>query len=96
MRFINHGVCRATLILAAGGAAAAESSVTLYGVVDANVQYLSNGGVHSFALKSGGSTGSLFGLTKGFWLNGCNIKQQSHQKTEGQHQYSVELHSLLR
>ena len=36
MRFINHGVCGATLILAAGGAAAAESSVTLYGVVDAD------------------------------------------------------------
>jgi Outer membrane protein (porin) len=62
MRFINHGVCGATLILAAGGAAAAESSVTLYGVVDANIQYLDNGGVHSYAEKSGGSTGSLFGL----------------------------------
>ena len=52
MRFINHGVCGATLILAAGGAAAAESSVTLYGVVDANIQYLDNGGVHSYAEKS--------------------------------------------
>ncbi len=54
MRFINHGVCGATLILAAGGAAAAESSVTLYGLVDANIQYLDNGGVHSYAEKSGG------------------------------------------
>ncbi|MFM0739674.1 porin [Paraburkholderia xenovorans] len=62
MRFINQGVCGATLILAAGGAAAADSSVTLYGVVDANIQYQSNGGVHSYSEKSGGSTGSLFGL----------------------------------
>lgn len=61
MRFINHGICGATLALAAGGAAA-QSSVTLYGVVDANIQYQSNGGVHSFSEKSGGSTGSLFGL----------------------------------
>ena len=75
MRFINHGVCGATLILAAGGAAAAESSVTLYGVVDANIQYLDNGGVHSYAEKSGGSTGSLFGL-KGTEDLGGGLKAQ--------------------
>jgi predicted porin len=49
------------LILAAGGAAA-QSSVTLYGVADTFVQYLHNGGNHSFSERSGGSTGSQFGL----------------------------------
>ncbi|WP_044043457.1 porin [Caballeronia insecticola] len=61
MRLISRGVCGATLILAAGGAAA-QSSVTLYGVADTFVQYLSNGGTHSYSVRSGGSTGSLFGL----------------------------------
>ncbi|HZZ11485.1 MAG TPA: porin [Paraburkholderia sp.] len=74
MRFINQGVCGATLILAAGGAAA-QSSVTLYGVVDANIQYQSNGGVHSYSEKSGGSTGSLFGL-KGEEDLGGGLKAQ--------------------
>jgi len=49
------------LLLAAGGAAA-QSSVTLYGVADTFVQYLDNGGKHSYSVRSGGSTGSLFGL----------------------------------
>ncbi|HZZ02795.1 porin [Paraburkholderia sp.] len=80
MRFINHGVCGATLILAASGAAAAESSVTLYGVVDANIQYLDNGGVHSYAEKSGGSTGSLFGL-KGSEDLGGGLKAQFNVET---------------
>ena len=61
MRFMSQGICGATLILAAGGAAA-QSSVTLYGVADTFVQYLDNGGKHSFSERSGGSTGSLFGL----------------------------------
>ncbi|MFM0094631.1 porin [Paraburkholderia nemoris] len=61
MRFISQGICGATLILAAGSAAA-QSSVTLYGVADTFVQYQNNGGAHSFAEKSGGSTGSRFGL----------------------------------
>ncbi|KXU82211.1 porin [Paraburkholderia monticola] len=61
MRFMSQGICGATLILAAGGAAA-QSSVTLYGVADTFVQYLDNGGNHSYSLRSGGSTGSLFGL----------------------------------
>jgi GBP family porin len=80
MRFINHGVCGATLILAAGGAAAAESSVTLYGLVDANIQYLDNGGVHSYAEKSGGSTGSLFGL-KGTEDLGGGLKARFNVET---------------
>jgi predicted porin len=54
-------MCGATLLLAAGGAAA-QSSVTLYGVADTFVQYLDNGGKHSYSIRSGGSTGSLFGL----------------------------------
>lgn len=62
MRLISQGICGATLILAAGSAAAADSSVTLYGVADTFVQYLDNGGAHSFSERSGGSTGSLFGL----------------------------------
>ena len=49
------------MMLAAGGAAA-QSSVTLYGVVDTFVQYLDNGGAHSFSERSGGNTGSMFGL----------------------------------
>ena len=61
MRFMSQGICGATLILAAGGAAA-QSSVTLYGVADTFVQYLDNGGNHSYSVRSGGSTGSLFGL----------------------------------
>jgi general bacterial porin, GBP family len=61
MRVICKGICGTTLILAAGGAAA-QSSVTLYGVVDTFVQYLDNGGNHSFSERSGGSTGSQFGL----------------------------------
>ncbi len=61
MRFMSQSICGAGLILAAGGAAA-QSSVTLYGVADVFVQYLDNGGNHSFSERSGGSTGSLFGL----------------------------------
>jgi general bacterial porin, GBP family len=62
MRFTKRGMCGVTLALAAGGASAADSSVTLYGVADSYVQYLDNGGNHAVSVKSGGSTGSLFGL----------------------------------
>lgn len=61
MRFIEKSICGATLVLAAGSAAA-QSSVTLYGVVDAFMQYEDNGGTHTFSERSGGSTSSLFGL----------------------------------
>ena len=61
MRLICQGICGATLVLAAGSAAA-QSSVTLYGVVDVFMQYLDNGGNHSFSERSGGNTGSMFGL----------------------------------
>jgi general bacterial porin, GBP family len=61
MRFMRQGICGATLVLAAGSAAA-QSSVTLYGVADTFFQYLDNGGKHSYSERSGGNTGSLFGL----------------------------------
>jgi GBP family porin len=61
MRLISQGICGATLVLAAGSAAA-QSSVTLYGVTDTFVQYLDNGGAHSYSERSGGATGSQFGL----------------------------------
>lgn len=62
MRLTSHAILGATLALAAGSAAAEGSSVTLYGVADNFVQYLDNGGKHSYSDRSGGSTGSLFGL----------------------------------
>ncbi|TDN67300.1 porin-like protein [Paraburkholderia sp. BL10I2N1] len=43
MQFFAKTLCGATLLLAAGGAAA-QSNVTLYGIADAFVQYLNNGG----------------------------------------------------
>jgi len=62
MRLISQGICGATLVLAAGSAVAADSSVTLYGVADTFIQYLDNGGNHSFSERSGGAAGSQFGL----------------------------------
>ncbi|MFM0161155.1 porin [Paraburkholderia sediminicola] len=61
MRFISRSMGGAALMLAAGGAAA-QSNVTLYGVVDTFVQYLNNGGKTSISERSGGSTGSMIGL----------------------------------
>ncbi|WP_353555086.1 porin [Paraburkholderia terrae] len=51
----------AMLFLAASGAAA-ETGVTLYGVVDVFGQYLNNGGKGSWSERSGGNSGSYFGL----------------------------------
>jgi predicted porin len=42
--------------------AAAQSSVTLYGVADAFYQWLDNGGKQSWSMRSGGNSGSMFGL----------------------------------
>src|SRR5262249_25917387 len=61
MQVSRKGLCGAALALATGSAAA-QPSVTLYGVADTFVQYLDNGGTHSVSERSGGSTGSLFGL----------------------------------
>ncbi|MGF6759471.1 porin, partial [Paraburkholderia sp. GAS42] len=80
MRLISQGICGATLVLVAGGAAAADSSVTLYGVADTFVQYLDNGGKHTWAERSGGSTGSLFGL-KGDEDLGGGLKAQFDVET---------------
>ncbi|MBN3791963.1 porin [Burkholderia sp. Ac-20353] len=62
MRLVVLGICGATLVCAMSSASAADSSVTLYGVTDVFVQYLDNGAKHSYSEKSGGSTGSRFGL----------------------------------
>jgi len=61
MRYVRRGICGAALLCVAGSAAA-QSSVTLYGVVDVFGQYLNNGGNASFSERSGGNTGSMFGL----------------------------------
>jgi general bacterial porin, GBP family len=61
MRWVGKGICGASLLIAAGGAAA-QSSVTLYGVADVFVQYLGNGALHGFSERSGGNSGSNFGL----------------------------------
>jgi general bacterial porin, GBP family len=61
MRLIRKSICGTGLLLAASGATA-QSSVTLYGVADTFIQYLDNGGQHSYSERSGGSTGSQFGL----------------------------------
>ncbi len=60
------------------GVAAAQSSVTLFGVVDAAARYTSANGKHVYSLASGGSSTSRFGvrgvedlgggLKAGFWL----------------------------
>jgi GBP family porin len=62
MQVKMHGVCGVVVLLLANAASASESGVTLYGVADTYLQYLDNGGQHTLAEKSGGSTGSLFGL----------------------------------
>ncbi|WP_321912479.1 MULTISPECIES: porin [unclassified Paraburkholderia] len=61
MRSISKGICGATLAVVAGSAAA-QSSVTLYGVADVFIQYLHNGAKNSYSERSGGNTGSMFGL----------------------------------
>jgi len=60
------------------GVAAAQSSVTLFGVVDAAARYTEANGKHQYSLASGGSSTSRFGvrgiedlgggLKAGFWL----------------------------
>ncbi len=80
MRLISQGICGATLVLAAGSAAAADSSVTLYGVADTFIQYLDNGGNHSYSERSGGATGSQFGL-KGNEDLGGGLKAQFDVET---------------
>jgi len=52
----------ALAVLASTGAAMAQSSVTLYGIVDVNLQSSTKGGLTKQALESGGVSGSRFGL----------------------------------
>ncbi|TAL93450.1 MAG: porin [Paraburkholderia sp.] len=61
MCIIKQGIGGAALLLAAQGAWA-QSTLTLYGVVDSFVQYLGNGSTHSFSERSGGSSGSSLGI----------------------------------
>lgn len=61
MRLMSQSICAAAAALFAGSAAA-QSSVTLYGVADVFFQYLDNGGNHSYSERSGGNTGSMVGL----------------------------------
>jgi len=71
----------ALAVLAASGAAMAQSSVTLFGVIDAGVAYVKNDGAgHSTGLISGGNSTSRLGfrgtedlgggLAASFWLEG--------------------------
>lgn len=61
MGFIRKSVVGAALAIAAGSATA-QSSVTLYGVADAFYQWFNNGGTQSWSMRSGGNSGSMFGL----------------------------------
>ena len=70
----------ALAVLAASGAAMAQSSVTLFGIVDAGVARISSGGVSKTGLTNSGLASSRLGfrgeedlgggLKAGFWLEG--------------------------
>ncbi|MDH1813364.1 porin [Comamonas aquatica] len=71
----------ALAVLAASGAAMAQSSVTLFGVVDAGVSYVKgSGGTSNYGLSTGNMSSSRLGfrgvedlgggLKAGFWLEG--------------------------
>lgn len=64
-----------------GGAAMAQSSVTLFGILDVNARYLDNDGVKQYQLSQGGLQPSRLGvrgtedlgggLAAGFWIEGA-------------------------
>lgn len=59
----KHISCAALAALVAAGHAHAQSSVTLYGVIDDGLNYTSNARGHSaYAMVSGDSNASNFGL----------------------------------
>lgn len=68
-------------MLAASGSALAQSSVTLFGLVDAGVAHIKSGNGHATSLVNGGNTTSRLGFrgtedlgggfSAGFWLEGA-------------------------
>lgn len=61
MSCIRKGIGGMALLLAAQGAWA-QSTLTSYGVADVFLQYQGNRSTHSFSERSGGNSGSSFGL----------------------------------
>jgi general bacterial porin, GBP family len=61
MRLVRKSMCAAAMLCAAQ-AASAQSSVTLYGVIDVFGLWNNNGGTSAVSMRSGGNVGSLFGL----------------------------------
>lgn len=70
-----------SVLSAFAGAAAAQSSVTLFGILDVNGRYLDNDGVKQYSLSQGGLSASRLGvrgtddlgggLSAGFWIEGA-------------------------
>ena len=63
MRLTFMCSCGTALALASSVAVAADSRVTLYGLVDTYIRYLGNGGTHSFSEQSSGASASMFGVS---------------------------------
>lgn len=60
---MNKTLCTAAVLSCAAAAAHAQGSVTLYGLIDASIQYTTNqGGGKTWAMSSGTTRGSRFGL----------------------------------
>ncbi|SAK59591.1 porin [Caballeronia temeraria] len=71
MRLVRRSICAAAMLLAAQ-AASAQSSVTLYGVIDVFGLWNNNGGTSTVSMRSGGNVGSLFGFKGSEDLGGGN------------------------
>ncbi|GAB6848316.1 MULTISPECIES: porin [Paraburkholderia] len=60
---MNKTLCTAAVLSCTAAAAHAQGSVTLYGLIDASIQYTTNqGGGKTWAMSSGTTRGSRFGL----------------------------------
>jgi predicted porin len=83
----------ALAVLAASGAAMAQSSVTLFGIVDANVGYVNHAGAgngSAYGLGNSGNATSRLGLRgtedlggglkAGFWLEGALLNDNGNSK----------------
>lgn len=55
-------------LLAASGAAGAQSSITVAGIVDAGVRHVANDGASTFAVPGGNSGMTAGGASKGYEL----------------------------